>query len=257
MKSWWVVWAVFKRSWLNVARRPVVLLLSFVQPLVWMTFFGFLFHRFGLDQLEGKLSYIDFLMPGVCGLTVLLGASQSGISFIRDMQTDFFTRLVATPAGRHWLLTGKVAADVSRLLVQAAVVCLLGMLLGVRVDPAVVPMILALIYLALFGVAYACLSSYIALKTRSQETMAAFVHIVNMPVFFSSTALVPLKQMPAWLTTIAQWNPLSLVVNALREAVLFGSSSPILVTVAPLIFLAAVFFLLASRAMNHASHGVG
>ena len=58
-----VIGAVYKRTWIKIARRPVVLLLSFVQPLIWMTFFGFLFHRFALGPLEGKVSYLDFLMP--------------------------------------------------------------------------------------------------------------------------------------------------------------------------------------------------
>ena len=65
-------------------------------------------------------------------MTVLLGASQSGISLIRDVQTGFLERVLSTPASRTSVLFGKVAADVSRLLLQAVLVAVLGVVLGVR-----------------------------------------------------------------------------------------------------------------------------
>ena len=250
MNAFWIMRAMFVRTWLKVIRRPVILLLSFVQPLIWMLFFGFLFHRFGLGDFPDQVSYLDFLMPGVCAMTLLLGASQSGIGFIRDIQTEFLERLLATPASRGCLLFGKLAADVSRLILQAAVVCVLGILLGARVHPAAGPVILAILCLTLFGVAYASLSCFIALKTRAQESMATFVHVVNMPLFFTSTALVPSKQMPSWLESIAVWNPLTLAVDTLREALLFGTVGNIAPRLAALAILAVVLFGLAALSMK-------
>lgn len=237
--------AVFHRTWLKVARRPVVLLLSFIQPLIWMSFFGFLFQRFPLGQ-HPQMSYLDFLLPGVCGMTVLLGASQSGISLIRDLQTGFLERMLATHASRVGLLLGKVAADVSRLLVQAVLVALLGLLLGVRFHLAA-PLLLAGLYLALFATGYCCLSCWIALETRSQESMSAFVHLANMPILFTSTALVPVKQMPAWLEAIAIWNPLTLAVEPLRNAMFLDSAAGSIASLGFLALLAAALFTLAAR----------
>ena len=210
-----------------------------------MLFFGFLFQRFKLELPHEGIAYIDFLLPGICAMTVLLGASQSGIGMIRDIQTGFLTRMLTTPAARHWLLVGKMTADVTRLLIQAVIVCLLGILLGASVQPALWPVLLAITALVLFAVGYASLSCYIALRTRSQESMAAFVHLVNMPLFFTSTALVPARQMPPWLETIALYNPFSLVVNVLREALLFATAGPIFPSMGPLLLLAGLLFWLA------------
>lgn len=242
-----VAWAGYVRTWRKVVRRPVVLLLSFAQPLIWMTFFGFLFHRFPLSELPGEVSYIDFLLPGVCGMTVLLGASQSGIGLIRDMQTAMLERIMATPASRAGLLAGKVAADVSRLSLQAVVVILVGLLLGVRCQLAIGPLLLSFVYLATFGAGYCALSCWIALRTKSQESMASFVHLANMPIFFTSTALVPVKQMPPWLESIAVWNPLTLVVEPLREALLFGTTTQSNFALQVLIIAAGVLFAMAAR----------
>ncbi|HXU30299.1 MAG TPA: ABC transporter permease [Thermoanaerobaculia bacterium] len=213
--------AVARRTTRAVLRRPVLLTFSLGQPLIWMLFFGFLFHRFQLDP-TGHTTYLDYLAPGVSVMTLLFGASQSGIGWIRDLQTGFLPRLLAAPAGPAPILAGKLAADVARLVVQALVVLLLARLLGAHLVWAPAATAIALLDLALFATAFAALSSILAFVTRSQEGMATFVHLVNMPLFFTSTALVPHRAMPDWLAAIARFNPLSLTVDAWRGALLSG-----------------------------------
>ncbi len=244
-----VVWLTARRTWTKTLRRPVVLTFSLVQPLVWMTFFGFLFERYRLTGLA-EIDYLDFLAPGIAAMTVLFGASQSGIGWIRDLQTGFLPRLLNTPASPHALLTGKILADVTRLLVQAAVVLGLAVLLGARMSPTWPALVPAAVCLALFATAFACVSCAVAFLTRAQEAMAVFVHVVNMPVLFTSTALVPAKQMPEWLASAARWNPLTLTVDAWRGALVFGETPSWLGQVLPLALLAAVLYAIAAAAMR-------
>ena len=105
---------MFQRTLRKTARRPVALTFSFVQPLVWMTCFGFLFHRYRVESLSGDAGYLTFLVPGVSAMSILFGASQSGIELIRDLQTGFLQRILLTPTSTYLLLTGKLAADVMR-----------------------------------------------------------------------------------------------------------------------------------------------
>ena len=249
MTALYIVQETALRSWLKTIRRPIPLTFSFVQPLIWMLIFGFLFHRFALGPEYAGFSYLDFLLPGVCAMTVLFGASQAGIAIVRDLQTGFLQRMVRSSRHPVLILTGKSVAEVTRLLLQAFVVALLGIALGarLRIDP--LALLLALVALALFALAYASLSCWVALKTKAQESMPVFVHVVNMPLLFTSTALVPSHQMPAWLEEIARWNPLSLVANGLREALLFGQI-PDAANLLPLLALGAFLFALASRTMN-------
>jgi ABC-2 type transport system permease protein len=237
------------RSWLKTIRRPVLLTFSFVQPLFWMLIFGFLFHRFTLGSAYAGLSYLDFLLPGICAMTVLFGASQAGIAIVHDLQTGFLQRMVRSTMHPVWILTGKTVAEVTRLLLQAFVVALLGVALGarLRIDP--LALLVALVALALFALAYASLSCWVALETKAQESMAIFVHIVNIPLLFTSTALVPASQMPTWLETLARWNPLSLVANTLREALLLGQM-PDAANLLPLLAIGTFFFALASRTIG-------
>jgi len=218
-----VLRAVFKRTWRKTWQRPVVLTFSFVQPLMWMLFFGYLFQRFPLgEELQG-VSYRSFVLPGICAMTVLFGASQSGILMIRDLQTGFLGRMLASPARPAAILAGKTLADVSRLLLQALGVFLLGLLLGAGYafeGVAIPTLLLGLLFLLIFGWWMALLSCWVALATRAQEKLATFIHTVNMPLLFTSTALVPQKQMPEWLRAVAEHNPLSFAVDLLRGGLL-------------------------------------
>lgn len=245
-----IVMQVALRTWRKIIRRPLPLTFSFVQPLFWMLIFGFLFHRFSLGTMFEGRSYLDFLLPGICAMTVLFGASQAGVDLVRDMQTGFIQRMVRSTRSPVWILVGKLGAEVIRLLAQGAVVVLIGFVLGadLSIDPA--GLAVGVAGLALFGWAYGSLSCWIALKTGAPESMGAFVHVVNMPLLFTSTALAPRTQMPEWLSGIAAWNPLTLVADALRESMIFGRVPDIAPLVLPVAGLAILLFLPAFRAMR-------
>jgi ABC-2 type transport system permease protein len=250
MSSLDAAWEVCRRTATTTLRRPVLLTFSFAQPLLWMAFFGFLFQRYTLADLPESVSYLDFLAPGVCAMTVLFGASQAGIGWIRDLQTGFLPRMLNTPASHHALLAGRLLADVLRLLLQALAVVLLALLLGARFSPHWPALLPAALCLALFAVAFSSLSCALALRSRVQEVMAAFVHLVNLPVLFTSTALVPARQMPDWLAAAARWNPLTLAVDAWRGALLFGEMPSAAGQVLPLALVAAALYALAARQMR-------
>lgn len=245
--AWQVMLRTLRKSW----RRPVLLSFSLAQPLVWMLFFGFLFERFAAGAIEGR--YLDFLAPGVCGMTVLFGASQSGILWIRDLQTGFLARLADAAKSPHPLLAGKIAADVARLFVQALLVLLLAALLGFRPQLTLALLPSALL-LGVFGAAMSCLSSAFALRARAQEAMAAYVHLLNMPLLFTSTALVPSRHMPGWLAGAARWNPLTLAVDAWRGALLAGAP-PSWREAAPLFLLLALCYAWAAHELRRVRRG--
>ena len=238
------------RSWRKTLRRPVPLSFSLVQPLLWMLVFGFLFHRYALGPDYATLSYLDFVLPGICCMTVLFGASQSGINLVRDLQTGFVQRMVRASQHPGWLLAGIVGADVVRLLVQAALVAALGVAIGAQLAIDIPGLFVAVIGLALFAYAYASLSCLIALTTKAQESMAVFVHVMNMPLLFTSTALVPSRHMPDWLASAARFNPLSLVADALRDALVLSRTPEVAPLVLPLALLCIVLFVAARAALT-------
>ena len=243
---------VLSRTWKKTLRRPVALTFSLFQPLMWMLFFGFLMQRYPLDDLPAGISYTSFLAPGICAMTVLFGASQSGIGLIRDIQTGFLQRMLATPAPRFAMHSGKLIADCIRLLIQAGLVALIAVLVGASLQFSLLPLLGGALALFLFAVGFSSLSGIVALRTGRQETMATFVHLVNMPLFFTSTALVPGKQMPEWLALVASWNPLTLAVESLRGALLFQQMPDFSRQLLPLFLLALVLTFWAVKELSNA-----
>lgn len=209
---------VCKRMWKKLYYRPIHLIVSFVQPVFWLTIFGFLFqNKFNFEHG----TYLGFLLPGVCAMTVLQSNAQAGILFIKDFQSQFFGRYNYVPLSKFQLLFFKILADYSRVVIQLILIVIIGMFLGIE-EITITPMGISLALLAsfLFTFFYASLSCIIALKTKVSELMATFVHLFNLPIIFTSTALVPNKDLPSWLKTIAQYNPLSHLSNILREALI-------------------------------------
>ncbi len=243
---------MFLRTLRKTARRPVALTFSFVQPLVWMTCFGFLFHRYRIERLSGEAGYLTFLVPGVSAMSILFGASQSGIELIRDLQTGFLQRLLLTPTSTYVLLTGKLTADVSRLLLQAAAIVGLGLALGARPSPSLGGLLVAAVALAAFGLLLSAISCTVAMLARSPEGMATYVHLVNMPLLFTSTALVPERHLPAALSAVSAFNPLSLTVGTWRAALVFGEQPP-LAPVLALLTAAGLALVVATRALRRAA----
>ncbi len=157
----------------KTARRPVTLVFSFIQPVIWMLFFGFLFHRYQLDLAYPGVSYLEFLVPGICTMTVLFGASQSGSGLLRDIQTGFLYRMLESPAPRSAIIGGKLL----RMLRGS---CSGGGdsrdrgAFGGETDLNPGRSGLLLICARKYRHVFAGVSSFIAMKTRAQEGMATF-----------------------------------------------------------------------------------
>jgi ABC-2 type transport system permease protein len=212
--------ALCVRTWRKTFRRPGALAFSFVQPVMWILFFGFLFQRYDVAVMTRGVRYVDFLVAGVCAMTVLFGSSQSGIGLLRDMQTGFLARMLRAAPYPAAVIAGKLIADVVRVVIQAFIIALIGMLIGARLNPSAAGIMATAAALGLFAVAFCSISCFVALKTGAQESMATFVHLVNMPLLFTSSALVPAKQMPEWLAAISRFNPLTATVDITRNALL-------------------------------------
>ena len=185
------------------------------------------------------------MAPGISLLCVLLGASQSGVSLVRDDQLGLLARMLHTPLSPAALLLGKLLADVVRLLLTALVALALGAALGATFTPSWSQLPAALAAVVALAVLLCSLSCAFAALARAPEPMGAYVHLVNMPLLFTSTALVPGRQLPDWLAVAAPFNPLSAAVEGWR-ALWLGSGAAGLASLGALSAAALLAFALAT-----------
>ncbi len=232
-------WSLYRRAITKLARRPVILYFSLVQPMVWLLLFGQIFERIarapGFAEAFGGQSYLAFFAPAVILQTILFGAGQSGLGLISDLDSGFLSKLLTTPINRLAILLGKILGDMTRMLMQAVIILLATFLAGLRFGDGGLQMtityayglpgILAALGIALlFGLMLAGLNVTVALTTRSNEATFLISNFLTLPLLFTSSAQLPLEFLPGWLQAIAKVNPLTYTIDALR-LLLYGPSS--------------------------------
>ncbi len=214
-----ILWVRLMRK---LVRTPLLLFMALFQPLIFLLMFSSVFNK--LDQLPGFAydSYLQFLVPSIVALTALNSAFQSGIGMVTDMGTGMLDKFLISPIRRSSILLGKIFADGSRAFAQAMVIVLVSLLLGARFETGVVGVVVMGILASLFAVAWAGLSNVIALRSGNGELTMMLGILVTFPVLFLSTAFMPATLLPDWLDTVAKFNPITYLVEALRALVNTG-----------------------------------
>ena len=213
--------AIFAVEFQKMRRDPTDLFTRAVQPLLWLLVFGQVFARTRAIP-TGSLSYLEFMAPGVLAQSVLFTAIFYGIGVIWERDLGVVHKLLVSPSNRASLVLGKAMAAGIRTLTQAVIIILLAILMGIRVrlDP------LSLIGLScavmLGGALFSTFSLVIACVVKTRDRFMGIGQLLTMPLFFASNAIYPIDLMPPWLKVIAQYNPLTYLVGALRALMVQG-----------------------------------
>jgi ABC-2 type transport system permease protein len=218
-------WFMVGRQARNLMREPIWIVLLLVQPLVWLVLYGQLFKR--ITHLPGggfgTESYITFLTPAIVVMNAFFGATWSGMGMIVDLDRDVIPRFLATPVSRVSLVVSQIVRAALTSVIQALIILLIGLALGVRIHTGLAGWVIVLLAAALVCSAFAGLSQAIALLTRKEATMIAIANFIGLPLLFLSSTLISVKQIPNWMQTAARYNPVNWGVDAARQVVLPGT----------------------------------
>jgi ABC-2 type transport system permease protein len=219
-------WTLYVRQLKRLSRQPTVIFFSLIQPMIWLVLFGQMFSRIasfpGAAQQFGNVSYLQFFIPTVMLQSVLFGAGQSGVGIITDIDSGFLDKLLTTPINRLAILLGRVSGDLTRMVLQATLVALIGWVFGQLQTEKVnfyysIPGVLgALAIVLLFGLTLAGFNVFIALSTRSTEATFLLSNFLTLPLLFTSSAQLPIDLLPAWMQAVARVNPVTHVIHAMR-----------------------------------------
>lgn len=221
------------------------LLTRAIQPALWLIIFGQTFSRLHAIPTGGT-PYLDFLAPGILAQSALFVSIFYGIQIIWDRDAGVLAKLMVTPTPRAALVTGKAFAAGVRALVQALVVLVLAVLLGVSLTGDPLRLLGAGVVLLLGSAFFCCLSITIAGLVLKRDRMMGIGQAIMMPLFFASNALYPVAVMPGWLQALARINPLSYEVEALR-GLLIGTPMRLPLDLAVLAAAALAGIIVSSR----------
>ncbi|MCL6449805.1 MAG: ABC transporter permease [Acetobacteraceae bacterium] len=203
---------------------PVELFTRAVQPTLWLLVFGQVFSRVRAIP-TGQLRYLDFMAPGILAQSVLFVAIFYGISVIWERDLGMLHKFLVTPSPRGALVLGKALSAGLRGLSQAAIVYLLALLLGVRLNSNPLAALGVLLMVVLGSALFSTLSLIIACLVKTRERFMGIGQVLTMPLFFASNAIYPVAMMPGWLQVVSRVNPLTYQVDALRGLMLAGGVS--------------------------------
>jgi ABC-2 type transport system permease protein len=214
-------WFFIGRQVRNLMREPIWVAITLVQPMIWLLLYGQLFSR--VPSLRGGAdSYVEFLAPGVVVMNAFFGATWSGMAMIDDLNKKWVERFLATPVSRLAIVLSQVARAGLTAIVQALVILIVGLALGVRVHGGVLGWLVVLAAAALISTVFAGISQGIALLVRREATMIGVANFIGLPLMFLSSILISRSQMPAWMDFLAKFNPVNWASDAARYAIVSG-----------------------------------
>lgn len=216
-------WFMVVRQARNLMREPIWIALLLIQPMIWLVLYGQLFKRVVHLGGFGTASYITFLAPAIVIMNAFFGATWSGMGMINDLEHKVVERFLATPASRLSLVLSQIVRAALTAAIQALVILLVALALGVRVNEGALGWIVVIAVAMLVTMPFAGISQGIALLTRREATMIALANFIGLPLLFLSSTLLATSQMPHWMQVATRFNPMNWGVIAAREAVLPGT----------------------------------
>jgi ABC-2 type transport system permease protein len=230
------LWALTLRDLRKWYTNPYQLLISLVQPIVWLGIFGkalnfgaFISSAGGtqaqqnatLLSIFGTTSYFSFLSVGMLASIILFTAAFSGMSVVFDRRFGFLNKALSTPVSRGVVVTSKVLQSGIRSLIQSVMVLAIAVVLGMDVSHfSVLGIVGAFTLLFLMGFALSSLFVTLALRSSNWQTQMAIINLLNLPLLFASNALFPVKIMPTWLQYVVKFNPISYAIDGARQLLL-------------------------------------
>jgi ABC-2 type transport system permease protein len=199
-------------------RQPAFVIITLIQPLIWLLLFGALFKAVTqIPGFSGK-SYIDYLTPGVVVMLAVSSAGWTGMAFIEDMNSGVMDRLLVTPAWRGAFNLGSVAQSMLSVVVQTLVIVLLAWALGAHYENGIGGVLVLLLVAALLAAIFASFSNGLGVLTGQRETLIGAVSALLLPLTFLSSALMQTSLAPGWIGTVAKFNPVDWAATAARNA---------------------------------------
>jgi ABC-2 type transport system permease protein len=216
------VWVLTRRSLARIRREPETLSDVTIQPVMFVLMFAYVFG--GAIDIPGGGNYHAYLIGGMLGMGLAQTAPGTAVAVVSDMETGLIDRFRSLPMSRAAVLTARTIADLLTQVIGAAVVALVGLAIGWRIENGFGPAVEAFALALLFGYAFTWAGVCLGMVLRSPETAQQAGFIIFLPLTFISSAFVPTQGMPGWLQPIAEWNPMSSLAAACRE--LFGNPNP-------------------------------
>lgn len=221
---------IYWRDMLKFVRSRSLLFASLLQPVLWLAFFGIAmssnFNRLTatLPATSGirTIDYLTFIGAGVIAMTTLFTSLFGGTVLLFDRNWGLMRETFSSPIPRIHILIGLGLSNMTKALIQVAVIVVFGLLLGVQffkgytLTQTLVSLLGIMLFIGAFSLGFLFLSAAIAISAEIPEGMHAILTLLTMPFFFVSNALYPATSFPPVLRALSELNPLTHLISGIR-----------------------------------------
>lgn len=212
--TWWLTHRQIKA----LLRQPGVLVITLVQPMVWLFLFGNLFRRVTELPGFGTGSYLDYLVPGVVVMNAVSSNMWAGMGTIEEIERGTLDRFLITPVRRAAVMNANVAVQAVSTAIQSMIIVLLGWAAGAHYPGGPAGPVALVIASVLLGTVFGALSNVFGMTLRQRESIIGLSIFLLLPLTFLSTAFMAKALMPGWMQGVAAANPVNWALDATRGA---------------------------------------
>jgi ABC transporter DrrB family efflux protein len=203
---------IAKRGWLKFLRTPQLFWTVTVQGLMFLLLFRYIF---GGAIGAGKLGYVDFLIPGILVTGLIWQGMGTAVGITEDYAQGLFDRLRSLPIPRSAVLAGRALADTATQAWGLVAMTIVSFLIGFRLHDGVPNALIAVALIVVYLFAFEWVFITMGLYAGSAQT-AQGLSLILVPFTFVSSAYVPVSSMPAGLRVVAEHQPVTYMVDAVR-----------------------------------------
>lgn len=211
------IYILWLRELKRYVRSRVQVVVSLGQPCLYLLALGF-----GLGpvfQKAGLGSYLQFMAPGVIGMTVLFSSVFSGIAMLWDRQFGFLKETLVAPVSRMQIMIGRTLGGATVAVLQGTLILIICLIAGFRPHSwMAIPV--AFLFVVLIAIVFAALGTAIGSTIKDMQGFQLVMNFMVMPIFFLSGALYPLANLGVVLRVITRLDPLTYGVDGLRGALI-------------------------------------
>jgi ABC-2 type transport system permease protein len=162
---------------------------------------------------------VQFIAPGVVGMSILFMCIFSGISILWDRQFGFLKETLVAPVSRMQIMLGRTLGSATVATIQGILVFIVCLIAGFR-PHSWIAFPQALIFMAMIAITFASLGTAFGSVIKDMQGFPIVMNFMVMPMFFLSGALYPLSHLPSVLTFITRVDPLTYGIDGLRGALI-------------------------------------
>lgn len=234
---------IARRNLLHIKATPEQLVEMSIQPLMFLVLFVFVF---GGAIAGSSQEYLQFALPGILVQSVAFLPFTTALALNVDFQRGVIDRFRSLPIARSAVIGGRIMADGARIVWSVLIITGFGVLLGFRFGGGAAGAVGGLLLVAAFGLTMCWPMAFIGITARTTESVNTWGFMIILPLTFASSAFVPPASMPGWLEAVANWNPVTAVIDAARGLMLGGAvAEPLVRAVLWMIAIQVVFAPLA------------